>query len=282
MRAGGAHYALPALAGTLLQLLLPMLATLALALFRFDSLSAPQWVGLEQLRALAADPLYRQALHNSLLLVALAVPLRLGLALLLGLLLARREPLAQAALAPVLLPVVLPGIVWALAWLWLLSPSHGPLATWLDRDTTAWLLSAPGARLSVILVLTLLVGELVLILRAARRLIPQRHYEVCALEGASPFFALRRVTLPALRPVLGLLALRDLALCLQLSFLPALIITKTGPQFATLYLPYYGWQNAFEYLRFGYAAAVNSALVLLVLAGLAGQLWLLRRWQPPR
>ena len=69
-----------------------------------------------------------------------------------------------------------------------------------------------------------------------------------------------------------------IVLVLQLAFVPALVVTKTGPQFATLLLPHYIYQNAFEYLRFGYAAAMSGVLVLTVLGLLAAQFWLLRRW----
>ena len=86
------------------------------------------------------------------------------------------------------------------------------------------------------------------------------------------------MTLPALWPVLLMLAARDVVLVLQLAFVPSLIVTKTGPQFATLYLPHYIYQNAFEYLRFGYAAAMSAVLVLAVMVVLVAQFWLLRRW----
>lgn len=279
---GGRWFLLPALLATFLLAIVPLLVTLGLALFEFDALSPPRWVGLEHFKALAADPMFRQALHNSLLLVAVAVPLRLVLALVLGLLLARTDRWSRLGLPPTLLPTLLPELVWAMAWLWILNPWYGPAAWVLDAthpQGAEWILSATGARTAIVCVLALLIGEMVLILRAARRLIPDRHYEICAVEGASAWHGFRRVTWPQLAPLFGLLALRDVALCLQLSFVPALIVTKTGPQFSTLYLPYYTWQNAFEYLRFGYAAASGSLLVLWVLLALGLQLLLLRRWQ---
>jgi multiple sugar transport system permease protein len=94
-----------------------------------------------------------------------------------------------------------------------------------------------------------------------------------------PFWAFRRVTLPLLLPTLVFLTARDVAWSLQSSFVPALVITKGGPSFATLFLPLYVYQNGFEHLRFGYASAMTLAMFLLTTAMVAVQWWVLRRWR---
>ena len=72
----------------------------------------------------------------------------------------------------------------------------------------------------------------------------------------------RRITLPLMAPVLVLLLLRDTILSLQFSFVPALVVTDGGPPpYATTYLSLFVYRNAFEYLRYGYAAA--ATLVML-------------------
>ena len=81
-------------------------------------------------------------------------------------------------------------------------------------------------------------------------------------------------------PALALLLFRDTIFSLQSSFVPALIVTEGGPPpYATTYLPLFVYQNAFEYLRYGYAAAATVVLVLMTAAIVLIQLWLLRRWQ---
>ena len=79
-------------------------------------------------------------------------------------------------------------------------------------------------------------------------------------------------------PVLALLALRDLLLALQHSFVPALIVTEGGPRRATTYLPNYLYDHAFRYFRLGYAAAI--ALTMLLTTGLLVCIFfrLVRRW----
>jgi len=94
-----------------------------------------------------------------------------------------------------------------------------------------------------------------------------------ALDGLS----LRRVTLPLMRPTLALLAFRDTAFVLQVTFVPALLVTGTGPDRATLFLPQVIYDAAFRDLRYGYAAAVTLALFGLTAVIVALQARLARR-----
>jgi multiple sugar transport system permease protein len=81
-------------------------------------------------------------------------------------------------------------------------------------------------------------------------------------------------------PMLVLLAFRDTIFSFQASFVPALLITDGGPPpYATTYLPIFVYTNAFEYLRYGYAAA--AILVMFALTALIVFLqWrIVKRWR---
>lgn len=273
--------ALPVLGFTLLLVLLPAVATVLLSFMHYDALNAPSWAGLENFQTLAKDPMFAQALRNSLWVALIAVPLRVALALGLALLLHPRRPENPAARAAVFLPTVVPDIAWAILWLWILNPLYGPMAWMLAAfglRPDVWLIEPWAGRGAVVLITLFLLGEMFLVMLAARREIAPELYEVGALEGASRFTLLRRITLPLLMPVVLFLAARDVALTLQTTFVPALIVTKGGPNFSTLFLPLYVYQNGFEYLRFGYAAALSLGMFAITLLMMAAQLWLLRRW----
>lgn len=248
-------------------LVLPIVATLALSFFQFNAISAPRFVGLQNWQHIFSDPRFAMALQNSLSVLLLSLPIRLGLALMLGLLFSGNGKFARLGLLSVLLPVLVPETVWALAWLWILNPHLGPIADLLNawRPLGAeWLLSSEGARSSIVLVISLLIGEMVVIIAVARSRLGHRMFDVCTLEGGSAWYGFRRITLPLMWPILVLLAARDAALSLQLTYAPALIVTKTGPQFATWFLPNEVYQSAFEYLRFGQAAAMSSVMLVFV------------------
>lgn len=281
MRHGLGLLALPFLGAALLLVGLPALLTLGLALTEYDALSSPRFVGFAQFTRLWKDPLFWTALNNSLLFAALTVPARLVLALGLALALSRG---ARAARAAVFLPSVVPDIAYALLWLWLLNPLYGPLASLL-RSTelgAGWLLTPWGARGALVLLTTFQVGELFVVLLAARRELPVELYELAAMEGSSPFHTFRTITLPLLWPTLGLLAARDVVLSLQTTFVPALVITQGGPRYATTFLPLYIYQNGFEYLRLGYASAMTWVMFLVTALMVGVQLWVLSAWRASR
>ena len=269
------------LAATLL-VLGPMLATLVLAFTDYDALSAPRFNGWANLQRLWDDPVFWKSVQNSTLIAAIGGPLRLLMALGLALLLLPPRRGVQAARTVAYLPTVVPDIAYALLWLWLLNPIVGPLGMGLRAlglPSDEWLLSPWGARMSIVLLGVFQVGELWVVLLAARRELPAELYELCEIEGVSPWWVFRRVTLPMLMPTLVFLAARDVAWSLQSSFVPALVITKGGPYQATLFLPLYAYQNGFEYFRFGYAAMLSTVMFLLTAAMVWVQWRVLRRWQ---
>jgi ABC-type sugar transport system permease subunit len=104
---------------------------------------------------------------------------------------------------------------------------------------------------------------------AVRAGLPRELYELAAVEGAGPWRVLTGITLPLLAPALVLLLLRDTIFSFQLNFVPALILTDgRPPPYATTYLPLFVYRNGFEYLRYGYAAAL--LLFALTLRGRLG------------
>lgn len=274
-------WSLPGLLMLAALVVLPALATLPLALLHFDGVSSPRYAGLSNLARLWGDPLFWQSLSNSLKVLLLSVPLRLLLALGLALLLHRNGPAVGTARAAVLAPGVTPDIAWAVVWMFLLNPLYGPVAQLLPLfgySPDAWLTDPALARSLLALMTLWLIGEMTIVLIAARQELGTDVYEAARIEGASSWHIFRRVTLPLLMPVLVLLACRDAALSFQTSLTPALIITKGGPQFGTLLLPLYAYQNGFEYLRFGYAAAIQLAVFVVTVLLIAVQLRWLRRW----
>lgn len=274
-------WSLPGLALLAVLVVLPALATLPLALLHFDGVSPPRFAGADNLVRLWGDALFWQSLSNSLKVLLLSVPLRLALALGLALLLHRAGPGVALGRAAVLAPGVTPDIAWALVWLFLLNPLYGPVALSLPLfgiTPDAWLTQPAVARGLLALMTLWLIGELTVVLIAARQELGQEVYEAARIEGASSWHIFRRVTLPLLMPVLVLLACRDAALSFQTSLTPAMIVTKGGPLFGTLLLPQYAYQNGFEYLRFGYAAALLLAMFLITVLLIAVQLSWLRRW----
>jgi multiple sugar transport system permease protein len=267
---GLAAMLLPAGVAAVLLVALPALAAVAISFTDYDALTAPKGVGFENFRALWRDDVFRTALGNSALFIAIVVPLRLVVAVAVGLLLSAPRRGVGPARTATTLPTFAPEIAVAVVWLWIFNPLYGPLAgllSLLGLPAAEWLTSWWGARAAVALMSLFLVGEAIIVVAAARNEIPSALYEAAAVEGGSRGHVLRHLTLPLMAPVLIVLAARDVALSLQATFIPALVLTGGGPEYATTFLPLWAYRNAFEFLHFGYAAAM--AVVMLAIAGLA-------------
>ena len=81
-------------------------------------------------------------------------------------------------------------------------------------------------------------------------------------------------------PVLLLLLARDTIFSFQATFVPALVVTEGGPPpYSTTYVPLFVYQTAFEYLRYGYAAAATLTMFVLTAAVVYVQWRIIRRWR---
>ncbi|HEU4423942.1 MAG TPA: sugar ABC transporter permease [Pilimelia sp.] len=281
----------PYLVGVVGLVLIPAAVTLALAFAEYDLIQPPQWIGFDNFTALAGDEIFRAALRNSLVFAAFAVPARLLIALGLALLLHRRAVLVGTARTSAALPTAVPEIAYGLLWLWLFNPLYGPInqflqlggengLTALGRTPPQWLTDPSDAQAAIILMSLFTMGEMFVILLATRQSLPPEVYELAAIEDATEWDVLRRVTLPLMAPVLGLLLLRDTILSFQVSFVPVLVVTEGGPPpYGTMNLSLFIYQTGFEYLRYGYAAAATIVMLLLTIAAVVVQWQLIRRYR---
>ncbi len=281
----------PYLVGLVGLVLLPAAVTLVLAFTEYDLLRAPRFVGWDNFTELVDDPVFRVSLTNSLVFALVAVPLRLLLALGLALLLHRRGPAVGSARTAAVLPTAVPEIAYGLLWLWLLNPLYGPInqvlrlggengLTVFGRTPPQWLTDPTDARAAIVLMSLFTIGETFVVLLAARRALPADVYEMAAIEDATGWDVFRRITLPLMAPVLALLLVRDAIGSLQFSFVPAFVVTDGGPPpYATTYLSLFVYRNAFEYLRYGYAAAATLVMILLTVAAVVLQWRLIRRYR---
>ncbi|MEV7280425.1 sugar ABC transporter permease [Streptomyces sp. NPDC093111] len=230
------------------------------------------FVGADNYLRLAEDPLLWTALRNTLLILAVQVPLMLalatGLAVALDSTLLRGRPVFRLGFfLPMVTGLVAYGIVFSV----LLNKDYG-LVNWVfgqfGADPVPWLTDPLWARISLGLALTWhYTGYNAVILLARLQTVPRELYDAVAVDGGGAFSAFRHVTLPGIRPALLLTTVLSTIGTLQL-FDEPYVLTGGGPDNATLTIGVYLYQNAFKYFDFGYASAIAYALTVLV--GLLG------------
>ncbi|MCC6675185.1 MAG: sugar ABC transporter permease [Thermomicrobiales bacterium] len=272
----------PYLLGLALLVVGPALAGFALSLTDYNAIQTPRWAGLANFRRLPGDHIFRIAVFNSLLYIALAVPIRLAGAFLLARLLLRPSRSTRLGRVIVYLPTVIPDLAWALIWLWILNPIYGPLNQllgWFGIAGPAWMVDPTTARFGIVLMMIWQLGEGFIVCLAALQGLDRDLLDQAAVDGAGRWHTLREIMLPLVAPALLILLVRDTIFSFQANFVPALIVGKGGgPDYATMYLPMYIYDVAFVYLRFGYAAAMTVAMYAITGVILFFQYRLTRRW----
>lgn len=276
-------FLLPNIIGFLVFTVLAVVASAAISLTNWDLLSAAQFVGLDNYRTLLFDdPLFRAVLWNTFYFTAVGVPASIILAL--GLALAlntgiRGLPWFRAAY---FLPVITATVVVALIWRWFYNPDFGVLNHVLYQlgveTPPNWLGSQTWAMPAVIIVAVWKqVGYNMVIYLAGLQAIPQTLYEAASIDGATRWQRFWHITLPLLTPTSFFILVISVIGSLQ-AFDAILILTEGGPSNATRTIVYHIWQQAFQFLEMGYAAAVSWILFAFIFGFTLLQWWLQKRW----
>jgi multiple sugar transport system permease protein len=261
----------PAVLAYLLMLLLPTLATVALAFTDFE-LGAPgfAWIGLDNFAELLSDRGFAQSLRNTIVYVGLVTPGSIIGALALALLIEGATRGRTFFRAVFFLPVVSLTVAMAAAWQYLLHPTIGPLNAMLrtfGMGAPEWLSSSSTVLLSLaaIGVWENLGFNLVLFL-AGLTAIPRELYSAAEVDGArSGWDRFRLVTWPMLGPttlfVLTITMIRAVRV-----FDTVAVLTQGGPNKASQVLLYTMYEEGFTYFRLGYSAAITLVFLAIVLA----------------
>jgi multiple sugar transport system permease protein len=256
----------------------PVVAAFLLSLTNWDLMGPPQWAGLQNYVSLAQDPLFWQALGNTVYYTGVSVPVGLALALMLAVLMNRKVPGIYAFRVIYFAPVTVSIVAVSLLWAWLYSPSFGFLnyvLSVLHLPTLRWLVDPHTAMPSVILVgLWRGLGFNIIVFIAGLQAIPRDLYEAAEIDGANEWQQFRRVTLPMLSPTLFFAIVMALISSFQV-FEQTYIMTQGGPGNSTLTFIYYIFLTGFTYLRMGYASALSFVFLALILTITVLQV----RWQ---
>ncbi len=279
-RAAPYLFVAPALLGLALFKLYPIGVGLAASLFDYEAISGRKaWIGLGNYRELFADPLFWRACWNTFLFNAVVTPLQVVLSLALAVLVNRRLPGMAVFRSICFVPAVISLVVASIVWDLMYNPDNGLVNGLLGAvgvPPQPFLTSARQAMGAVIAMVTWKgVGYWMVILLAGLQAIPAVYREAAVLDGASPGAYFWRVTLPLLRRTIVFVVVADTSINFLL-FAPVYIMTQGGPSDATTVLMFEVYRNAFVYFRLGYASAVSTVLLAVMIVVVLLQFRLLR------
>lgn len=249
--------------------LYPALKALWMSLTDFNLITEPRFVGFANYARLWSDPAFWSALRNTLLYLAVVVPVLVVAPIFLALLVNRSLPGIAFFRAAIYLPVVTSLVISALVWKWVYEErgllNHFLLATGLTRDPVAFL-ADPAHALFAVMAVTVWsgMGYYMVIYLAGLQAIPRHLYEVAEVEGVSRWRQTLHITIPLLRPSIAVVAVMSSISAMKV-FEEVYVMTQGGPLDATKTLVFLIYESAFVEFEMGYASAIGVVLFALTL-----------------
>lgn len=279
-------FLIPGLVLFVLFVIYPMLYSLRISFYDWNVIkpAKSQWVGLDNYRALLANPIFRRAVLNTLVYAAITVPGQMVLALVIAILLDQRIRGKTFFRVAYYLPVITSWVIVTLIFEYLFNSQAG-LINYLLRDVLhlvdgpiRWL-ADPVLTMVPINLLGIWkgVGWSAIILLAALQAIPAELLEAAAIDGAGAWRRIRHVTLPLLRPTLVFLLVVLIIGGLNV-YISVLLMTNGGqPLDLTHSVLTLMYKETFDRLNFGGGAAISYTLTVFIFVISIVQIRLLRQ-----
>lgn len=226
------------------------------------------FVGLNNYIMLMKDPVFKSALTNNMIYFVIQVPIMVFLALLLANVLNMASLRAKTFFRiSIFLPAITALVAYSLVFMLLLNTEYGLvnyILSFFGLGPVDWLNTPTAARISLMLSITWRwTGYNMIIMIAGLQGIPLEIYEAANIDGASAIDKFFKITVPMMKPIILFCMITSTIGTLQL-FDESYILTAGGPDNATITVAHYLYNTGFRYIKFGYAAAISYALVIII------------------
>ena len=277
----GLAYLAPYIIGLLIFTAIPFVASLYLAFTKYDLMSAPRWVGLDNFDKLfSRDRTFWKSLNVTLIYVFATVPLKLAFALFIAAILNYKLRFIGFFRTAFYVPSILGGSI-AIAVLWRYIFATEGLANMalamIGLSPVDWFGDPGNALFTITLLRCWQFGSAMVIFLAALQGIDRSLYEAAAIDGASRVRVFFSITLPLLTPVIFFNLIMQMVQAFQ-EFNGPYIITQGGPLKATYFLPLYIYDEAFKKFNMGYASAIAWVLFVIIMVLTLVAFWSSKKW----
>ena len=259
-------FILPALLGFLVFMVWPTLRGIYLSFTKFNLLTPPEFNGLDNYVRMVQDPVFWNSLKVTIWYVFLNILFQTILALIIAVMMQRLTKRTWLR-GIVLTPYLVSNVVAAMIFLWVLDFQLGignKLLEVIGVERIAFFSSEAWVIPTIAGVnVWRHVGYTALLIFAGLQTIPETMYEAGRMDGASEPRMFRSITVPLLRPILGLVLIITVVGSFQV-FDTVAIATRGGPVDSSRVLQYYIYDVAFGRFQFGYASAMSVALLIVL------------------
>lgn len=246
----------------------PLLFSFILVFHKWNIVTPMQWIGLRNFYRLFHDVQFFISIRNTLVFLAIHIPLQITLALLLAVLLNQKIKFRGFFRALYFLPVIVSGVVITILWQQLYAYETGLLNLLLMKlgfSKIPWLIDSNWAMPSIAIMATWKnVGLYIVLFLVGLQGIPRYLYEAAEIDGARPVQQFFHITLPALNSTMVLVVILSTIGGFSL-FIEPFVMTGGGPMNSTLSAMLYIYNQAFYFGHMGYAATLGFFFALIIL-----------------
>jgi ABC-type sugar transport system permease subunit len=259
----------PALTITLLYRYIPVGYNFYLSFHTMSYTGEMTFVGLEHYAQALNDPVFTTSVLNTVYLLG-TIPVGIAIALGVALLLNQKFFGSNAFRSVFFIPYITMMVAVAVVWQYMFKTQGGVinfvlLNIELIEDPLSWLSSEQLSFVSVFIVqVWKTVGFYMIIILAGLQGISQQVYEVARIDGATQWQRFRYVTLPLLKPTLGVCALVGMVTTFRAFDLIMTMLPNGGPNHGAEILLTWMYKQAFSFGNFGYGAVLTVVLFVMM------------------
>jgi sn-glycerol 3-phosphate transport system permease protein len=257
----------PAMTGIFLFVIYPMFYLVYLSFYKYNLMNKAKskFIGFDNFTQIFTRADFYKALTNTVIYTVGVVALTMVLSLLMAVWLSKKSWINSVVQVGIFTPHIISIVSISLVWLWMMEPSVGYLnylLKLLGLPPSQWLQSSRTALISVIIVAVWhSIGYYTLLIVAAIQSISPSIFDAAALDSASKFRVLFRITIPLISPQLFFILIIMTIGSFKVFDLIR-IMTGGGPNNATNTLVYYIY--GFRTTNIGYAAATGVVLMAII------------------
>jgi multiple sugar transport system permease protein len=249
----------------------PVVIGLVISLFNTTTVRAGvgSWVGFSNYADVLTNADFWASMWHSALFTLLTTPILVLLPLLFAVLVSRLGRGQTFYRLAFFAPYVVPSAAVCLIFAFMYTPETGLITNafgWFGLTAPDFFGSTSGAWFAVVLLTVWWTfGFNFILYTAAIQEISEEVYEAATLDGAGPWQQIRMITVPLLRPTIGLVLILQVLSSLKV-FDQIYILLAGGPNYSTRPVIQYIFDSGFSAYRGGYAAAATMVYFVVLVA----------------
>ena len=231
-----------------------------------------EFVGFDNYKRLFQDPVFIEAVKNTLIYLIIQVPIMTVLALFIATLLNSKHIKFKGIFrTAIFLPCVTSLVAYSVLFKSLFATegliNQILMSIHLIKDPIMWITNPFWAKVTIIIAITWRwTGYNMIFYLSGLQNIDSSIYEAAEIDGASSLAQFSKITVPLLKPIILFTTIMSTNGTLQL-FDEVVNLTNGGPANGTITISQYIYNLCFKYTPdFGYASAVSYSIVIMVAA----------------